>query len=107
MSPRPALRVVHGMVDGGREHAWVERGGFAYDWQMMAHERHAVALLRRPRAAWPAHDLTRPIERRAPATGAVVDHHAPAPPAPQGRQAVVHPVYDRGACLLREVQRTG
>ncbi len=35
-SPRPTLRVVHGLVDGGRPHAWVERGGGAYDWQMLA-----------------------------------------------------------------------
>ena len=38
-SPRPALRVVHGLVDGVIGHAWIERGGFAYDWQMMARDR--------------------------------------------------------------------
>ncbi len=35
-SPRPALRVVHGILEGRIAHAWVERGGFAYDWQTLA-----------------------------------------------------------------------
>ncbi len=35
-SPRPALRVVHGILEGRTPHAWVERGGFAYDWQTLA-----------------------------------------------------------------------
>ena len=34
--PRPALTVMHGLVQGGIEHAWIERGGWAYDWQAFA-----------------------------------------------------------------------
>jgi hypothetical protein len=35
-SPEPALTIVHGTHRGGIAHAWLERGGFAYDWQMVA-----------------------------------------------------------------------
>ena len=34
--PAPVMRVLHGTVAGGIEHAWIERGGFAYDWQGLA-----------------------------------------------------------------------
>lgn len=35
-SPSPAMHVVHGTVGNGIGHAWIERGGFAYDWQTFA-----------------------------------------------------------------------
>lgn len=37
-SPAPQMVVVHGIVAGAAriDHAWVERGGFAYDWQDLA-----------------------------------------------------------------------
>jgi len=43
-SPRPGLRVVHGTV-GIIEHAWIERGGYAYDWQMFADDGAAAQPL--------------------------------------------------------------
>jgi hypothetical protein len=47
--PRPALRLVHGTVWNALleldvNHAWVERGGFAYDWQTFALNRDGVPL---------------------------------------------------------------
>ena len=33
--PAPTMAVVHGTIDG-HGHAWIERGGFAYDWQTFA-----------------------------------------------------------------------
>lgn len=37
--PAPPMRVAHGTARIGRAlvaHAWIERGGFAYDWQRLA-----------------------------------------------------------------------
>ncbi len=36
-SPAPELRVLHGRTSGHLEHAWIERGGVAYDWQGFRH----------------------------------------------------------------------
>lgn len=48
-SPRPMLRVVHGVVGPlWCGHAWIERGGYAYDWQTLAiaeYEGHPLPLV--------------------------------------------------------------
>lgn len=61
-SPEPVLRVLHGEVAtaafGYVGHAWLERGGFAYDWQTLALGENPVPVaefeaLRRPRNVIP------------------------------------------------------
>ena len=48
--PGPTMRMVHGTIlwsasDRRIEHAWIERGGYAYDWQTFALARRPVWLV--------------------------------------------------------------
>ncbi len=93
--PAPPLVVVHGTVRGAQgpiEHAWIERGGYAYDWQMFAVNGGAPVLLADFYRAREPRDVARYEATEAALAAAKHNHHGPWPTLAPSTDSPLHPL---------------